>query len=85
MINCIMKIFEQIPMDYLIFLMMELQQLRNKIMVGLFYLIKMVKKSGNLLIKINGDIGLVKWVRVIEDEIFIEKIISLVKNKTCTN
>ena len=33
----------------------------------------------------NGDIGLVKWVRVIEDEIFIEKIISLVKNKTCTN
>ena len=31
----------------------------------------------------NGDIGRVTWSRVIEDELFIEKFKSLVKNKTC--
>jgi len=33
----------------------------------------------------NGDIGVVKWSRVIEDELFIEKFKSLVKNKKCLN
>ena len=33
----------------------------------------------------NGDIGFVSWSRVIEDEIFIEKFKSLVKNKKCLN
>jgi len=33
----------------------------------------------------NGDIGLVNWSRVIEDEIFIKKYKSLVKNKKCLN
>jgi len=33
----------------------------------------------------NGDIGLVNWSRVIEDEIFIEQFKSLVENKKCTN
>ena len=33
----------------------------------------------------NGDIGLVNWSRVIEDELFIEKFKSLVKNKKCLN
>ena len=33
----------------------------------------------------NGDIGLITWSRVIEDEIFIEKFKSLVKNKKCLN
>ena len=32
-----------------------------------------------------GDIGLVNWSRVIEDEIFIEQFKSLVVNKKCTN
>jgi len=30
----------------------------------------------------NGDIGRVTWSRVIEDELFIEKFKSLVRNKT---
>ncbi len=33
----------------------------------------------------NGDIGLVKWSRVIEDEIFIKNFKSMLKNKTCLN
>jgi hypothetical protein len=33
----------------------------------------------------NGDIGEVNWSRVIEDELFIEKFKSLVKNKKCLN
>ena len=33
----------------------------------------------------NGDIGLISWSRVIEDEIFIEQFKSLVENKKCTN
>ena len=33
----------------------------------------------------NGDIGIVSWSRVIEDELFIEKFKSLVKNKKCLN
>ena len=33
----------------------------------------------------NGDIGFVSWSRVIEDEKFIEKFKSLVKNKKCLN
>ena len=33
----------------------------------------------------NGDIGLVSWSRVIEDEIFIEQFKSLVENKKCLN
>jgi len=33
----------------------------------------------------NGDIGMVTWSRVIEDELFIEKFKSLVKNKKCLN
>ena len=33
----------------------------------------------------NGDIGLVGWSRVIEDELFIEQFKSLVENKKCTN
>ena len=33
----------------------------------------------------NGDIGFVKWSRVIEDELFIERFKSLVKNKKCLN
>ena len=33
----------------------------------------------------NGDIGFVSWSRVIEDEFFIEKFKSLVKNKKCLN
>jgi len=33
----------------------------------------------------NEDIGFVSWSRVIEDEIFIEKFKSLVKNKKCLN
>jgi len=33
----------------------------------------------------NGDIGYVKWSRVIEDEFSIEKFKSLVKNKKCLN
>jgi len=33
----------------------------------------------------NGNIGFVKWSRVIEDELFIEEFKSLVKNKKCLN
>jgi hypothetical protein len=33
----------------------------------------------------NGDIGFVSWSRVIEDQLFIEKFKSLVKNKKCLN
>jgi len=33
----------------------------------------------------NGDIGFVRWSRIIEDELFIEKFKSLVENKKCTN
>ena len=33
----------------------------------------------------NGEIGLVSWSRVIEDEFFIKKFKSLVKNKKCLN
>ena len=33
----------------------------------------------------NGNIGFVSWSRVIEDEIFIKKFKSLVKNKKCLN
>ncbi|WP_428079565.1 arylsulfotransferase family protein [Candidatus Pelagibacter sp.] len=33
----------------------------------------------------NGDIGLVNWIRVIEDEIFIKKYKSLIKNNKCLN
>ena len=33
----------------------------------------------------NGDIGLVSWSRVIEDELFIEKFKSLIKSKECLN
>lgn len=33
----------------------------------------------------NGDIGFVNWSRVIEDELFIKKFKSIVKNKTCLN
>ena len=33
----------------------------------------------------NGDIGLVNWSRVIEDQSFIEKFKLLVKNKKCLN
>ena len=33
----------------------------------------------------NGDIGLVTWARVIEDELFIEKYKSIAKNKQCLN
>lgn len=33
----------------------------------------------------NGDIGLLSWSRVIEDELFIKQFKSLVENKKCTN
>ncbi len=33
----------------------------------------------------NGDIGIISWSRVIEDELFIEQFKSLVENKKCTN
>ena len=33
----------------------------------------------------NGDIGILTWTRVIEDELFIQKFKSLIKNKKCTN
>jgi hypothetical protein len=33
----------------------------------------------------NGDIGLVSWSRVIEDELFIKNFKSMVKNKQCLN
>lgn len=33
----------------------------------------------------NGDIGFVSWSRIIEDELFIERFKSLVKNKKCLN
>jgi hypothetical protein len=33
----------------------------------------------------NGDIGFIRWSRIIEDELFIEKFKSLVENKKCTN
>ena len=33
----------------------------------------------------NDNIGFLKWSRIIEDEIFIKKFKSLVKNKTCLN
>ena len=33
----------------------------------------------------NGNIGFINWSRVIEDELFIEKFKSLVKNKGCLN
>ena len=33
----------------------------------------------------NGDIGDISWSRIIEDELFIKKFKSLVKNKTCLN
>ena len=33
----------------------------------------------------NGDIGEVKWSRIIEDQSFIEKFNSLVENKKCIN
>ena len=34
---------------------------------------------------INGDIGITHWIRVIEDELFIEKFKTLVENKKCKN
>jgi len=34
---------------------------------------------------INGEIGFVSWSRVIEDELFIEKFKSLMKDKKCLN
>ena len=33
----------------------------------------------------NGDIGFISWSRVIEDELFIEKFKSIIKNKKCLN
>ena len=33
----------------------------------------------------NGDIGILAWTRVIEDELFVQKYKSLIKNKKCTN
>ncbi len=33
----------------------------------------------------NGDIGIVSWSRVIEDELFIKNFKLMVKNKTCLN
>ena len=33
----------------------------------------------------NGDIGLITWSRVIENEMFIKNFKSMVKNKTCLN
>jgi hypothetical protein len=33
----------------------------------------------------NGNIGFIKWSRIIEDETFIKNFKSLVKNKTCLN
>ena len=33
----------------------------------------------------NGDIGFISWIRVIEDELFIEKFKSLIKSKKCIN
>jgi len=33
----------------------------------------------------NGDIGLIKWSRVIEDKLFIEKYKLLTKNRSCLN
>ena len=33
----------------------------------------------------NGDIGFISWSRIIEDELFIEKFRSLVKDKKCLN
>jgi hypothetical protein len=33
----------------------------------------------------NGDIAAIWWSRVIEDELFIDKFKSLVKNKKCLN
>ena len=33
----------------------------------------------------NGDIGFISWSRIIEDELFIKKFKSLVKNKKCLN
>ncbi len=33
----------------------------------------------------NGDIGFISWSRIIEDELFIEKFKSLIKNKKCLN
>ena len=34
---------------------------------------------------INGDIGITHWIRVIENELFIEKFKTLVENKKCKN
>ncbi len=34
---------------------------------------------------INGDIGITHWIRVIEDELFIDKFKTLVENKKCKN
>lgn len=33
----------------------------------------------------NGDIGLISWSRIIEDELFVENFKSLVKSKKCLN
>jgi len=33
----------------------------------------------------NGDIGLIKWSRVIEDKLFIEKYKLLTKKRSCLN
>ncbi len=34
---------------------------------------------------VNGDIGITHWIRIIEDELFIEKFKTLVENKKCKN
>ena len=39
----------------------------------------------SLTILKNGDIGLISWTRIIEDEIFIEQFKSIVENKKCIN
>ena len=33
----------------------------------------------------NGDIGYVKWSRIIENQILIDNFKSLIKNKNCSN
>ena len=33
----------------------------------------------------NGDIGYVKWSRIIENQILIDNFNSLIKNKNCSN
>ena len=34
---------------------------------------------------IDGNIGVISWVRIIEDEIFINKFKKLIENKKCIN